>query len=1196
MLLKIAAFEFRYQLKNPVSWVAAGIFLLFSFGIASDAVPIRPPGGNTHGNAPYIIAQAQLVLSIFYMFVTTAFVANVIVRDDDTAFGPIIRSTRITKFDYLYGRFLGSFLIAAIGFLAVPLGLWLGSLMPWVDPETLGPARLAFYLQPYLVLALPNILVTSAIFFALATVTRSIMATYLGVVAFLILWVVINTSLASNPAFQQALAIGEPFGQTATGWATRYWTASERNSQLVDLAGLVLWNRLLWIGIAALFLGLAHAGYRFADKGISKRQRRQQRLLAQVQEPVTATLATLAARPVPRHDAQASRAMFFARTWFEMRQVFRSPAFVVLMILGIFNTVGALWFGGDRYGTQVYPATFTLIPILKGAFAIIPIIIAIYYGGELVWRDRDRKIHEIIDSTPLPNWAFAVPKTLAVSMVLLAALAISVIASLAVRLIKGFDDVHLDQYLLWYLIPFGFDMVLVAILSVFVQALSPSKYLGWGIMTLYIVATIVFPSVGLEHNLYLYGAHPDEPLSAMNGAGIYWIAGWWFRLYWGAVAVILLVAAHLLWRRGSETRLEPRIRLAGARLRGAPGAIAGAALAVAVITGGWIFYNTNVLNEYRTKDSGERFQAEYERRYLRYEKLPQPSISHVALNVALYPEQIRAEISGRYRLTNDSGQPITEVHVRNPDRNLELLAIDFPGVKLASDDKTFGYRIYRLDQPMAPGENREIGFRTRRQQVGFRNSGNDTQLVPNGTFLNNTEFAPAIGMGRSGLLQDRATRRKYGLPPELRPARLDDPAGVRTNYVGVSWTTADITVSTVADQTPIAPGRKTVDRIEGGRRTARFVSDAPILAFFSVQSARYAEAHRRHAGVDLAVYYHPAHTWNVNRILDALQRSLDYDQANFGPYQFDQARIIEFPGYRTFAQAYANTMPYSEALGFLADNTDPNQIDYVSYVTAHEFGHQYWAHQVIGANAQGATTLSEMLAQYSALMVMKHQYGEDRIRRFLQFELDNYLRGRGGEGIEEMPLVRVENQAYIHYNKGALAMYLLQERMGEAAVNRALRRLIEQYRFRGAPYARSTDLIRLFRAEATTPEQQSLITDLFERITLYDLRVDQSTATRRSDGRWDVAVTVDAHKFYAGGKGSQAEVLLGEAIEVGLFTALPGRGAFDRSNVVVMERRPIRTGRQVLRFVTSRRPTHAGLDPYNFYIDRNSADNVGPVN
>ena len=157
-------------------------------------------------------------------------------------------------------------------------------------------------------------------------------------------------------------------------------------------------------------------------------------------------------------------------------------------------------------------------------------------------------------------------------------------------------------------------------------------------------------------------------------------------------------------------------------------------------------------------------------------------------------------------------------------------------------------------------------------------------------------------------------------------------------------------------------------------------------------------------------------------------------------------------------------------------------------------GHQWWAHQVIGANMQGGTMLSETLAQYSALMVMKRLYGEDAMRRFLKFELDRYLRSRGGEAIEELPLARVENQQYIHYQKGSLVMYLLQDRLGEAAVNRALRSVIDRYKFKGAPYPRSVDAIQAFRREAKTPEDQALITDLFERITVYDLKATEPKA------------------------------------------------------------------------------------------------------
>ena len=1194
MLARIAAFELRYQLKNPVLWVAASLFFLFAYGVlASDNVSVGGVGGNTHENGPFSLAMIQMVFSVFYMFASTAFVANVIVRDDDTGYGPIVRSTRISKFDYLFGRFLGAFAVAGLGFLAIPLGVWIGSLMPWVDSETIGPNLLSYYFAPYLLLSLPNVLITSAIFFALATATRSMMATYVGVVAFLILWFAVNVGLSNAPEYRTAASLADPFGIAAFGEATRYWTPAERNTLLPSAAGMLLWNRLLWLGVTIAALALAFFAYRFADKGASRRQLKRDKAEAAAESEQRTAVAS-GSLPTAS-PAGAARQQFISRIRFEMRQVFRSPAFVVLMALGLFNGFAALWFGGEMFGTPTYPVTFALIPRIDNSFTIIPLIIAIYYAGELVWRERERGMHEIIDATPLPNWAFAVPKTIAVSLVLISTLLVAVLAAMLVQLVKGYTNFELGKYMLWYVLPTGFDMILIAVLAVFVQSLSPNKYAGWGIMVLYIVATIVFQSIGLEHNLYLYGNSPLVAYSDLNGAGIYWKAAWWFRLYWGAVAIILLVLAHLLWRRGTETRLKPRVRRVPARLRGSPGLIAAAALLVAVGTGGWIFYNTNILNEYLTRDAGEEYAAEAERRFLRYENLPQPTISHVVLDVDLHPSEIRADVRGRYTLTNLTGQPIRDVHVRNGDRSLELLAIDLAGAQLASHDEEYGYRIYRLDRPMMPGETRDLAFRSRRQQVGFRNANADRRLVPNGTFLNNFEIAPGIGMDRFTLLQERATRRKHGLPSELRPPRLEDLSATRGSYFGGGWSTADITISTDADQTPIAPGRKVSDQVRNGRRTARFVSDAPILTFFSIQSARYAEARRRHAGVNLSVYYDPAHSWNVNRMLDALERSLDYYQANFGPYQFDQARIIEFPGYETFAQAFANTMPYSEAIGFAADNSDPDAIDYVSYVTAHELGHQYWAHQVIGARMQGATVLSETLAQYSALMVMKHTYGEDKIRRFLQFELDNYLRSRGQEGIEEQPLFRVENQGYIHYRKGSLVMYLLQERLGEAAVNRALRGLLARYRFHGAPYPRSLDLIQLLRQEATTPEQQALITDLFERITVFDLKVDQPTAVRRPDGRWDVTVTVEAHKFYAGGRGEESEAPLNDRIEVGLFTALPGHGTFDRSNVVLMERRPIRGGRQVLRFIAARRPTHAGVDPYNFYIDRNSDDNVAPV-
>jgi aminopeptidase N len=625
-----------------------------------------------------------------------------------------------------------------------------------------------------------------------------------------------------------------------------------------------------------------------------------------------------------------------------------------------------------------------------------------------------------------------------------------------------------------------------------------------------------------------------------------------------------------------------------------PLAIAVVAVVAMAATGAYAYHNIKQLNRYETSDETEKFTADYERKYLKYENLPRPVVTAVKLDVQLFPKERRLVASGRYDLKNETNAPIRDVHVRQQDRNVVFTRLDLSGARLISADKKFGYRIYRFDTPLAPGASAVMTFSSQIWHRGFPARTPDTDIIENGTFANNSQFAPVIGMDRGGLLQDRAKRRRQGLPPELRMAKLEDMSATQRNYVGADWVTSDVTLTTDADQTPIAPGNRVSDVTNGGRRTAHFVSTAPILNFFSIQSSDYQVAERQHNGIQLSVYYHKGHDWNVPKMLNAMGAALDYYRENFGPYQFNYARIIEFPGYASFAQAFAGTMPYSESIGFNANTDDPKKIDFTTYVVAHEMAHQYWAHQVIGADMQGGTLTSETLAQYSALMVMKHIYGPDKIRRFLKYELDNYLRSRQGEAVEEVPLERVENQAYVHYRKGAVVMYLLQERLGEAAVNRALARFLDRFRFKSAPYERSVDLIEEFRKEAKTPEQQQLITDLFERITLYDLKVLDAT-TRKDGSGWTTTLTIAADKYYANGKGAETKSTLAEPIEVGLFAARPGLGMFSAKDVVVLGREPIHSGVQKITLQSRQKPAFAGVDPYNFYVDRNSDDNVKDV-
>jgi ABC-type transport system involved in multi-copper enzyme maturation permease subunit len=1195
MLFGITRFEVRYQLRNPVFWVAIAIFFLMGFGItASENVRIGTPGA-VHENAPYAIAVATAILSLFYLFIVTAFVANAIVRDDSSGFAPIVRATSVTPRQIVLGRFLGGLIIAWIGYLAVPLGMASGAAMPWVDPETVGPQKLAYYAWNFAIFALPNILLLCAILFAVATLLRSMMAAYIAAVLLVMGYLVTASVLGQKIEYRETFARFEPLGNGALREATRYWTQSEMNTRLVDLAGTMLFNRIFCVVLALLFLGLTLWRFSMTERAPSKRRLRKLAKREAKAARIAAVQPMLDGGRVVARDERPSRInQFLARLTVEVRLVLTSPGTLVLTLFGVADTAANLWLGQSIYGTNNHPTLAATVTSVRGGFAIVSLMIAAFYGGELVWRERDRRLNELIDSTPVPSWIMTVPKIAAIFFVLLVVNLAAMFTGLFYQLVEGAHQVGIPQYLGWFIVPAAIDGLLIAVLAVFVQVLSPNKYVGWGLLFVWFVGGIFLNNMGYSNPLYTYDGGPNVPLSDFVGAGSFWKGSAILQFYWLCFAAVLVVAAHLIWPRGTDLGLRVRLKRARSFATVPTLAIAAVALVLMTATGAYAWHNIGQLNRYQTSDDFEKYQADYEKRYLKYETLPMPAVTRVTLNVQLYPKERRLLTTGRYDLQNKTNAPIRDVHIRRGDTDAKFLKMDLAGARLVYDDPKFGYRIYRFDKPLEPGATAALTFTSQIWRRGFKAQSPDTDVIENGTFVNNYALAPIIGMDRNGLLQDRAKRRRQGLPAELRPAKLEDMSATARNYIHADWVMSDITLSTDAGQTPIAPGNEVSDTTANGRRTAHFLSPAPILNFFSIQSADYKVATQDHNGIKLSVYYHPGHDWNVSKMLRAMGLALDYYRTNYGPYQFNYARIVEFPGYASFAQAFAGTMPYSESAGFNANTDDPDKIDFTTYVVAHEMAHQYWAHQVIGADMQGGTISSETLAQYSALMVMKHLYGPDKIRRFLKYELDNYLRSRASEAVEELPLERVENQPYIHYNKGSLAMYLLQERLGEDAVDRALARFDAKFRFKGAPYLRSVDLIDEFRKEAKTPEQQQLITDLFERITLYDLKVKDAVAKKDGSG-WTTTLTLAADKFYADGKGNETRAALNEPIEIGLFTARPGLGAFSQKNVLAFGMKPIHSGTQTITIHTAQKPTFAGIDPYNFYVDRNSDDNVKEV-
>jgi ABC-type transport system involved in multi-copper enzyme maturation permease subunit len=1187
MLRHLLGFELAQLLKNGVFWIVVAVYALMGFGtIASDDVTIGGGVGNIMRNAPAVVISLLGSFSVISVLLATIFVAGIAIRDFEQRTAELFFATPMKKRDYLLGRYGGGMIATFAIMLAMAIGLYVGSLMPWLDSSRLGPTPWLAYAWAFGVLVLPNLLFVSSLMFLLATLTRSMLYTYLGVIVFFVLWSM-SGSFTSDLESRWIGALVDPSGGAAVAEHIRYWSSAQFNSQLPELTGLLLGNRALWLGIAIVMLLAAFHLFRTDREGIVLRRRKAPQAAPEAEEGVRN------APPSPvslRSDWRAQWRQYLHQSWFDLRNSLRGAPFIVMVVLGLLLTFTVIKFSGLIYGTQTLPVTAQMLDMINGGMSLFLIIIITFYAGEMVWRERSMRVAEATDAYTAPDWVPLAAKMTALSGLVAVVLVACALFTIGYQLFDGYGNIEPLLYAKGLLLQF-LPFVMMAALAVFFQVVTGNMFVGYVLMIAYLVTRVVMGMYDFDHALYNYGKASPTPYSDMNGYG-HFIGPWlWFRAYWGAFALLLLGIATALWPRGTSLAWKDRLKAAKLRLRSTP---LRATLAVALLAfvglGGWIYYNTNVLNEYVPGDQAKQRQADYEKAYRKYIDLPQPRITDIRADVDIHPEARSVEVRGRYRLENLTSKPIADLHVTlNPE--LDDIRYDFPAHKLVQSDPVSGYRIYRLEAPLAPGATMDFEFGYASRPQGFPLNGGDTAVVYNGTFFNNGAALPQLGYQAGYQLQDRNDRKKYGLPELPRMPPIDDRAEWNNNYISGSadWVNFETTISTSAGQVALAPGYLQREWTKDGRRYFHYKSEARLLPFFSWLSADWKVKRDRWNDVALEVYYDAKHPYNVERMVESAKKSLDYYTREFSPYQFRQLRILEFPGYSKFAQAFAGTVPYSESIGFIADLRDKEKIDYVFYVTAHEVAHQWWAHQVVGANVQGATMLSESLAQYSALMVMEHEYGPQKMRKFLRHELDSYLTSRATERVRELPLALNENQQYIHYNKGSVVFYALKDAIGEEAFNRILAGFLDKWAFKGPPYPTTRDFMADLYA-GTDPKFHPLIRDLFERIVFFDNRAVEATATKRPDGRYALTLKVHSAKLVADGKGKEAEEDMDELVDIGVFTRPPG-GDEEDEKVLYLRKHHITGTDNTIELVVDGEPYEAGIDPYNKLVDRSSGDN-----
>ncbi|MBK9335258.1 MAG: hypothetical protein IPM98_01220 [Lewinellaceae bacterium] len=1187
------SFELKSWLRSPMPWIFLFIIaLLCFFATISDQVSIGGSYGNVWKNAPFVAQNWYGVFSLLSILLTTAFLNSAGIRDFERQTSQIIFPKPVGKAGYYFCHFWGALLIALVPMLGISVGMWAGmglnAMFDWIDANRFGPFELNGHLLGLLVFALPNTIFAGGILYAVAINTRSTLYSFVAATALLVGYIVAG-NLMQDIENEQMAALLDPFGFRAFSIVTKYWTVDDKNTLAHGLTGLLLLNRAIWtsVGLVALYIG-----YHFFHFGEKNRSVRKQKTVAAADDAIGIRVLGALPHVAPASGLGTTLSQLRSQFKTEFMGILRSTPFVLLTLLGLLNCIPNLFYANESYGTHELPVTYTMIEGIRGSFYMFIIIILVYFSGAVVWKERNARMNEIMDALPTKNWTAWLGKFGAVLGALFVLQVVAMLAAVFAQWTMGFHTYNLGVYVRELFVMDMLGFVFLLTLSFLVQALLPNMFLGFFVTIIFIIVNgFVWNVLDIGSNMIEFASTPGYVLSDFYGYQPYLQGLFWFNTYWLLFCVLLAVVAILFWPRGKEFFWKKRLQLARLEWPGYRtfGLIA---LALWAGTAGWTYYNTQVKNTYVTSQKQENLQAKFEKKYKKYQGRMQPRVYDVQYDITLYPETRSLTVEGKFYARNRYDQPIDTLFVNVPQRG--KFDLRNPRLSLLLNDSAVYWRMYRFEPALQPGDSILLEFTTRFEPKGFENEVTWGRVVQNGTFFDNTDVIPIFGYQEGGELTDKNTRKKYDLPEKSRYPALDrlDTLHRMDAYIGLNsdWVNVETVIRTAPDQIAIGPGSLLREWEENGRRCFQYKLDHASFNFYSFLSARYEVARRDWNGVKLEVYHQPGHDFNVPRMLTAMEKSLEYFTKNFGPYYHKQCRIIEFPRFASFAQSFPGTMPYSESVGFIQDFKDPDaDLDMVFYIAAHEIGHQYWGHQECGASMQGGEMLVETFAQWSALMVMEHEYGRDQMRKFLAYEMDKYLRGRGRESLKELPLSKCEGQGYIHYNKGSVAMYYLKEMIGEDNVNAALRDFLEKYRYAEPPYPVSLDALDAFYAH--TPDSlHYVVKDLFEDITLFENRCKEATAKDLGNGKWEVTIQVESRKLKADDLGKETDVAVNDYIEIGAF-AKPADG---KKYGKTLHRQRVRITQPVTRFtfIVDEKPDKAGVDPFSLLVDRNPEDNL----
>lgn len=727
---KFIRYELKYWLQTPMIWIFLLInTLIVFFAVGSEQVTIGGSIGNIHKNAPFVIERFYGLISVICLLMTTAFMNATANRDFQSGMYQFIFSSPIKKRDYYFGKFIGAAIVSVIPLLGVSLGALIAPVLAPIfnmcPPERFGEIIWSGHLQGLLVFGIPNVIISGVLLFVLAIIFRSNIISFIGSMLILVFYVV--SSGFTKDIHKEWLAnLLDPFGLRPFNIMTKYVTVAEKNLNAVSLHGDLLTNRLIWIGISLVILVAVYFKFSFNAKKEKKKESKK----TKVSEPPVVVSNVVFETP---KASTFSIHTFWSLVKFETKSIIKNPTFIIIMAIGIINLIAGLTSFTGNYGTAQYPVTYNVIDTIKGAFGIFMIGFITFYTGVLVWKERDAKINEIQDATPIRTGVLFSSKLMALIIAMAIVLAFTIIVGIVSQTAYGYYNYKLDVYLKSIMVVSLLSYSFMAVISLLFHYLINNRYIAYfAFVTFIIVNDFIWGVLEINSNMLNFGNTPAITYSDMNGFGPFVTSAIWFNIYWTLFCLILCFVINAFYVRGKEQQFKYRWVNAKKQLRKNKISIAISLIAFA-LCGSFVYYNTKILNTYDSSKEEENKQVEYEKKYKKFEHLVQPRFYKFNYTIDLVPEKRNMTAKIEAWSKNKSTVAIQELHFTMPQLS-DSIKMSIAGAKLKLKDSRLNYQIYALNKPLLPNDSIKITIDLWKLTKGFENEVTFTQLTQNGIF------------------------------------------------------------------------------------------------------------------------------------------------------------------------------------------------------------------------------------------------------------------------------------------------------------------------------------------------------------------------------------------------------------------------------------------------------------------------------